>query len=159
MPRILFPALFLSALVFSIPASAQTQVKAPTGLWLTQNERSVVKLYQCEQGKPFLCGKIAWIIDGGMQFDTKNPDASKHKTPLCGMTILSGLKMEKPTYWSGGKVYKADEGDTYDANMTILSDNSLEVRGFVGMSLFGKTQTWKRVSAKDYPPCTVPSAK
>lgn len=143
-------------LLVSSTAMAQG-VKAPTGLWLTQNERSVVELYQCQQGKPQLCGKIAWIIKDGMQFDTKNPDASKHNRPLCGMTILSGLSMDTPTKWSGGKVYKADEGDTYDANMTILGENKLEVRGFVGMSMFGKTQTWTRVSAKDYPRCKAPS--
>lgn len=146
-------------LLTASPAFAQQQVKAPTGLWLTQNERSVVELYQCESGKPLLCGKIAWIIDGGMQYDTKNPDASKHKNPICGMTILSNLKMDTPTKWSGGKVYKADEGDMYDANMTILGDNKLEVRGFVGMSMFGKTQTWTRVSAKDYPRCKAPSGE
>ena len=155
MRAFMFPALLLA---FAAPAAAQGQVKAPTGLWLTQNERSVVELYQCEKGKPFLCGKIVWIIKDGMQFDTKNPDPSKHKRPLCGLTLLSGLKMDSPTYWSGGKVYKADEGDTYDANMTIKSDNVLEVRGFVGMSMFGKTQTWKRVEAKDYPRCKVPAA-
>lgn len=142
---------------FAMPASAQ-QVKAPTGLWLTENERSVVELYQCKKGEPLLCGKIAWIIEGGMQHDTKNPDASKHTRPICGLTIVSGLRMEKPTFWSGGKVYKADEGDMYDANMTILSDDKVQLRGFVGISMFGKSQTWTRVSAKDYPSCKVPSA-
>ena len=152
---ILVAGLVLSSIAF--PASAQ-QVKAPTGLWLTENERSVVELYQCKKGEPLLCGKIAWIIEGGMQHDTKNPDASKHDTPLCGLTILSGLRMENPTRWTGGKVYKADEGDTYDASMTILSDNSVEVRGYMGISMFGKSQKWKRVEAKDYPRCKAPSA-
>lgn len=153
-----FVILFL-ALVLSSTAFAQQKVKAPTGLWLTENQRSVIELYQCKEGQPLLCGRIAWIIDGGMQFDTKNPDASKHTQPLCGMTILSGLKMDGPTYWSGGKVYKADEGDTYDASMTILSDNMVEMRGFMGISMLGKTQTWKRVSARDYPRCKAPAAQ
>lgn len=153
--------ILLAALVISAPtfAAAPQQVKAPTGLWLTENQRSVIELYQCKSGEPLLCGKIAWIIDGGMQFDTKNPDSSKHKRPLCGMTIVSNLKMSSPTFWTGGKVYKADEGDTYDANMTILSSDSVELRGYVGISMFGKTQKWKRVSAKDYPPCKAPAAQ
>jgi uncharacterized protein (DUF2147 family) len=138
-------------------AAAQAQgVKAPTGLWLTQNERSVIELYKCPGDKPLLCGKIAWIIDGGMQFDEKNPDASKHKRPLCGLTILTGLGLEGPGLWTGGKVYKADEGDMYDAKMTVLDENTVEMRGFAGISMFGKTQTWKRVSAKDYPRCKAP---
>lgn len=148
-------ALAVTLLLIASPASAQTN-KAPTGLWLTENERSVVELYQCAQGKPQMCGKIAWIIDGGMQYDTKNPDASKHNRPLCGMTILSNLSMESPGKWVGGKVYKADEGDMYDAKMTVLNDNKVEMRGFAGISMFGKTQTWTRVSAKDYPRCKAP---
>ncbi len=139
----------------SAPALAQ-QAKAPTGLWLTENQRSVIELYRCSSDKPLLCGKIAWIIDGGMQFDTKNPDASKHSKPLCGMTILSNLRMESADKWGDGKVYKADEGDMYDAKMNILGDNKLEMRGFAGISMFGKTQTWTRVSAKDYPRCKAP---
>lgn len=151
-----------TGLVLSVIASAaqaQQKVAAPTGLWLTENKRSVVELYQCKKGEPLLCGKIAWIIEGGMQHDTKNPDASKHSRPMCGLTILSGLKMDTPTYWTGGKVYKADEGDTYDASMTILGDNKVEMRGYMGISMFGKSQTWTRVSAKDYPRCKAPAAQ
>ncbi len=149
----------LPLMLLSLTATpALAQVKAPTGLWLTQNQRSVVELYRCAGDKPLLCGKIAWIIDGGMQFDTKNPDASRHKTPLCGMTILSGLKMDSPTKWTGGTVYKADEGDLYDASMTVLSNNKVEMRGYMGISMFGKSQTWTRVTAKDYPVCKTPAA-
>lgn len=153
-------ALVTSLLVssFALPAMAQ-QVKAPTGLWLTENQRSVVELYQCAKGKPELCGKIHWIIKDGMQFDTKNPDASKHTRPICGLPILTGLKMDSDGNWFGGKVYKADEGDMYDAKMEVLSDSKLEMRGFAGISMFGKTQTWTRVSAKDYPRCKKAVAK
>ena len=147
---------FLSACVLAVcvsaPALAQTH-KAPTGLWLTENKRSAIELYQCKKGEPLMCGKIAWIIDGGMQHDEKNPDASKRKTPLCGMTILSGLRMQKSGDWTGGKVYKADDGDLYDADLTVLSDSQVKLRGYMGVSLFGKSQTWTRVSSKDYPRC------
>jgi uncharacterized protein (DUF2147 family) len=125
---------------------------APTGLWLTENQRSVIDLHQCPGSKE-LCGKIHWIIKDGMQFDTKNPDESKHTRPMCGLTILTGLKMNQDGTWSGGKVYKADEGDTYDAKLEVLSPTKLEMRGFAGISMFGKTQTWTKVSGKDYPRC------
>jgi uncharacterized protein (DUF2147 family) len=152
---VLVTALLISSAA-AMSAQAQQQIKAPTGLWLTENERSVIDLHQCP-GTKELCGKIHWIIKDGMQFDTKNPDASKHTRPLCGLTILSGLKMDNEGNWQGGKVYKADEGDTYDAKMTVLSPDKVEMRGFMGVSLFGKTQTWKRVSAVDYPRCKKPA--
>ncbi len=153
------PILSLSLLGLVIAAPAYAQTKAPTGLWLTENKRSAIELYRCAPDKPLLCGKIAWIIEGGMQVDTKNPDKAKRGAPLCGVTILSNLRMDSPGKWSGGTVYKADDGDIYDAKMNVLSEDKVELRGFVGISLLGKTQVWTRVSAKDYPPCKAPTGK
>ncbi len=147
----------LLACVFSVSVSVTAAFaassKAPTGLWLTDNKRSAIELYQCKKGEPLLCGKIAWIIDGGMQFDNKNPDASQHNKKLCGMNILRGLRMDGPGEWTDGKIYKADEGDMYDADMEVLSDNQVKLRGYMGMTILGKSQTWTRVSSKDYPRC------
>lgn len=142
----------LSVALICLSAQKQVPVLNPQGLWLTQNERSAIELSKCGDA---LCGKIAWIIKGGMQFDEKNPDAARRMVPLCGMTIVSGLKQGKndPDSWHNGKIYKADDGDMYDAKLTMLSADKLEVRGFMGVSLFGKSQTWARVAKKDYPPC------
>ena len=139
--------LLLLCLTFALPAAARdTDV---TGYWLTQNERSVVEIQECEQG---LCGNIHWIIDGGMEYDSKNPDESLRDTPMCGLPILWGFD-QNGNEWTGGKIYKADDGDTYNANMTLLGDGRLRVRGYIGMPLFGKTQIWTRVNAADYPKC------
>lgn len=142
----------LSAALLSLTAQAAAPHN-PEGLWLTQNKRSVVELKKQPDGT--LGGKIAWIIEGGMQFDEKNPDAAKRTNPMCGLNIVSGLTQGKndPNGWHNGKIYKADEGDTYDSKLTMQSADKLEVRGFMGVSLFGKSQTWTRVTAKDYPRC------
>ena len=120
------------------------------GLWLTENKRSVIEVYDCMKG---LCGDIYWIIEGGMQTDAKNPDALKRNTPMCGLPILWGFEKESETEWESGNIYKADDGDTYSANMELLSENKLKVRGYMGISLLGKSQTWTRVNAEDYPQC------
>lgn len=128
----------------------------PTGLWLTENERSAIRVRECGDR---LCGEIAWIIDGGMQYDTENPDESLRDRPMCGLKILWGLQQDAddPREWEDGKVYKADDGDTYGAELTVKGPDELKVRGFVGFSLFGKSQVWTRVSEADYPPCEAPS--
>lgn len=142
----------LSVAFFSLTAQTAAPLD-PEGLWLTENKRSVVELKKQPDGT--LGGKIAWIIEGGMQFDEKNPDESKRGTPMCGINIVSGLTQGRndPNGWHNGKIYKADDGDIYDARLTMQSPEKLEVRGFMGVSLFGKSQTWTRVSAKDYPRC------
>ncbi|MBL4803372.1 MAG: DUF2147 domain-containing protein [Alphaproteobacteria bacterium] len=141
----------LAAVFIATPAFAADPVE---GLWLTQNERSVINVYECDQG---LCGDIYWIIDGGMQYDTKNPDASKHKDPMCGLRILYGFEKDEVGEWEDGKIYKADEGDVYNANVEINDNGTLKVRGYVGISMFGKSQKWTKVSADDYAQCNAPA--
>lgn len=140
--------LFTGALLF--PAS-QAQAASPLeGYWLTENKRSVIKVEACEQG---LCGYIHWIIEGGMQTDAKNPDESKRDRPMCGLPILWGFKQSNQSAWQGGKIYKADDGDVYDANMELQKDDTLKVRGYMGISLLGKSQIWSRADEVQYPAC------
>lgn len=139
----------LSVLTLSVSVPRFAAAQDITGLWLTENKRSVINIRDCDQG---LCGDIHWIIADGMQYDRKNPDVERRDTPMCGLPILWGFK-QNGNEWSDGKIYKADEGDTYNANMTLLNDGRLRLRGYIGLPLFGKTQIWTRVSAVDYPKC------
>lgn len=137
--------------LFVSPASAQN--RDVEGLWLTENGRAAVQLEKCEDGAS-LCGEIAWIIAGGMQMDTQNEDVSLRDRPLCGMQILYGFRQGKQdNEWLDGKIYKADDGDIYNASVTQVDDNRLRLRGYVGMPLFGKTQMWTRVDPAEYPSC------
>ena len=144
--RILLPCLLF--ICFSFSALANTP--SPEGLWLTQNKRSVIKIERCDLG---LCGKIHWIIEGGMQYDAKNPDESRRNAPMCGLQILWGFDKKSDSKWTGGRIYKADDGDVYKSNLSMQGYDALKVRGYVGLSLFGKTQLWQRVQADSYPPC------
>jgi uncharacterized protein (DUF2147 family) len=146
----LLPALLL-AMIFLLAAVSANAATPLEGYWLTQNERSVIRVEECDKG---LCGYIHWIIEGGMQTDSKNPDESMRDRPMCGMPILWGMSETSGTQWENGKIYKADDGDIYDADLTLQPDDSLKVRGYRGITLFGKTQIWNRVSAENYPACT-----
>lgn len=127
----------------------------PRGLWLTANERSVIKVEECGDA---LCGRIAWIIEGGMQYDAKNPEERLRGQPMCGLMIVQNLKQSGDGFnrWDQGKIYKADDGDIYDASLKITSANKLTVRGFRGISILGKSQEWTRVDAAQYPACKAP---
>ncbi len=142
----------LSALSFApIQAQAQNGAENPAiGYWLVENKRAVIHLEKCEKTK--LCGTIHWIIKDGMTKDEKNPNPVHRNRPLCGKKILWDFEADGEN-WKDGKIYKADEGDTYDAKITKNNDGTLTVRGFVGISLFGKSQKWTRVSPDAYPKC------
>ena len=145
-------ALLLAA--FGGSAAAQ-DAPDPTGLWLTENERSAIRVTRCDEG---LCGEVAWIIEGGMRRDRENPDEALHDRPICGLRILWGVEQQDddPADWEDGTVYKADEGETYDVDLSVTGPDTMKVRGYVGLSLFGKSQVWSRVRDADYPPCTPP---
>lgn len=138
--------------IFSASYALAADATDPTGLWLTENKRSVIEIKKCSAG---ICGNIHWIIKDGMQTDSKNPDAAKRNTPMCGLPILWGFNQNAKNVkvWESGKIYKADEGDVYKATISVIDANKLYLRGYVGIPLLGKTQYWTRVNGKDYPAC------
>lgn len=143
--------LFFLIVTFSPLTSFAASID-PSGLWLTENKRAAIQISDCGDK---LCGHIAWIIDSGMQKDSKNPDPAKRNNPMCGLPILWGFSQNanNPKVWEKGRIYKADEGDIYHATISVVDENKLYLRGYVGIPLLGKTQYWTRVSKKNYPAC------
>jgi len=137
------------SIMFMFPSMAKA-ADPVIGHWLTENERAVIEMKEC--GKS-VCGSIYWIIEGGMQFDEKNPDEALKARKICGLEILNGFQQKEAGSWSGGDIYKADDGDTYSAKLKIQEDGTLRLRGYIGTPLLGKTQIWTRVDASDYAQC------
>lgn len=63
--------------------------------------------------------------------------------PIKGLRFVWGLHEVSPNEWEGGKILDPKNGKIYSAKMTLKGDK-LEVRGFLGVSLLGRTQTWHR---------------
>jgi len=118
------------------------------GRWLTEGGKSHVQIYQCG---PHLCGRIAWLrepsmADGRPKVDLRNPDQSKRAQPIIGLMMLWNMaKASDPNEWEGGRIYNPEDGETYKSTLKLRPDGKLEVRGYVGVSLFGKSQYWERV--------------
>jgi uncharacterized protein (DUF2147 family) len=120
-----------------------------TGMWVTADGRAAVDIEPCAAK---LCGTIAWLKaplndQGKPKTDIHNSDASLTTRPLCGLKLLWDFAPDGDGAWSGGQIYDAEHGDTYNSNMHIQPDGTLLVRGYVGISLFGKSQVWTRPSA------------
>lgn len=121
---------------------------SPIGLWLTEGGKSHVQISQCGA---LLCGRIVWLRepnrpDGTPKVDLKNPDQTKRAQRIIGLTMLWNFaKSSDPNEWEGGRIYNPEDGETYKATMTLRRDGKLQVRGYVGISLLGKSQYWERV--------------
>ena len=78
------------------------------------------------------------------RYDDLNPDPALRDRPLMGMTILSGFSYKGDGRWTGGRIYDPNSGKTYKATIRQVNANKLKLRGYIGVSLFGRTDTWTR---------------
>ena len=116
------------------------------GTWITQDKEAYVTIYK--QNDLFY-GKISWmkspVENGHPKLDTKNPDPSKRNQPMMGSVILRDFKYAGEKVWTDGKIYEPPTGKDYSCKMKLVDNNTLDVRGYVGISLFGESETWKRI--------------
>jgi uncharacterized protein (DUF2147 family) len=143
----------LVALLLALPlvalSSAAFAQNTPVGKWRTIDDKtgkvkSVVEITEANNGT--LQGKVLQVLDSEKG---PNPlcDACKganHNKPIEGMVIAWGLHHEGDT-WDDGKIMDPKNGKVYSAKMTpVDGGRKLEVRGYMGFSLLGRTQTWVR---------------
>ncbi len=113
------------------------------GQWLTTDKSGIVEVKAVE-------GKYQGVIVGGTRpkdaKDEKNPDEKLRSRLLLGMELFSGLLQDEDDKdeFFGGKIYDPDNGKTYQCKATLKGD-VLEIRGFIGISLIGRTVEWTRV--------------
>ena len=125
---------------------AQTQADGIVGIWLTGGkEPANIQIYK--SGDKYF-GKIIWLKapeeNGKPKLDKENPDKSKRNQQIIGLVILKDFKFNRRNEWEDGKIYDPENGKTYSCNLTLKDRNILDVRGYIGLSLFGRTETWTR---------------
>jgi len=76
--------------------------------------------------------------------DEKNPDTALRDRPLTGLELFEGFEYEGKGRWGGGTIYDPNSGKTYRCIVTYVDESTLKVRGYIGVSLLGRTETWTR---------------
>lgn len=127
------------ALLVSIFAFAQN-ADPILGKWQNPSGEGKIEIYK--KGDKYL-GKLYWIKDANKK-DEKNPDAKLRNRKIQGLEILSGFTRDGQNY-SGGQIYDPKSGKTYSCKMTVKGPDKLDIRGYLGVSLLGRTETWKRI--------------
>jgi uncharacterized protein (DUF2147 family) len=120
---------------------AQTNTDAITGEWLTQSKDGSILIYK--QANKYY-GKIIGGKNEGRK-DDKNPDEKLRSQPLIGKVILSNFVFDGKSKWEDGTIYDPNNGKTYSCVIKLKNNNEMEVRGYVGISLFGRTDVWTRI--------------
>ncbi len=122
--------------------------QSPAGLWRTVDdatgkEKANVRI--TESGGVFT-GKIEALLDPTKQ-DSKCDECTDARKgqPVVGLTIMRNIRKGEK-YWEGGDILDAANGKVYRARLTLSDDNKkLDVRGFVGTPMLGRSQTWQRI--------------
>jgi uncharacterized protein (DUF2147 family) len=146
-----FAAMVMMGCLFAWPAAADPALTRIAGHWLTEPKDGIILLSVDAQGH--LQGQIVGGNHPGRK-DDHNPDPALRVRELRGQVILTGMNYDGNGHWSGGTIYKPDNGKTYKCKITLNDDGTLSVRGFIGFSLLGVTQTWTRYTgaSMDLPP-------
>ena len=133
-------------LIFSSSVLAGVNADDITGLWLSEEKTGVIKV--SKEGDEFV-GHLVWIkkIATGEKkdvLDDKNPDKKLRSRSIQNLKMLYGFKFEDDE-WSGGRIYDPKTGKTYKAYMALKNEKTLKLRGYVGISLFGRSSYWTRL--------------
>ena len=133
-------------------AGAFAQSASPAGLWKTidddtKKDKSLVRIV--DNGGVF-SGKVEKIVDPDAPKDAvcKDCDDDRKDKPVIGMTIIRNMKQsaDDKAVFEGGDILDPKNGKVYKSRMKLLEGGAkLDVRGYIGTPMFGRTQTWTRV--------------
>ena len=118
------------------------------GYWLNEEKEAKVEIYKAKSGK--FNGRIVWLKEpnrnGQPKMDDKNPKTQLKSQPIIGLIILKGFNKDGDNTYEDGTIYDPKNGKTYSCKITYENDNSLSIRGYVGVSMLGRTTKWTRTT-------------
>ncbi|SNB45979.1 DUF2147 domain-containing protein [Geobacter sp. DSM 9736] len=124
-----------------------------TGRWNSEDGRAKIDIYRC--GFHY-CGKIVWLgmpeyppddeegMGGRPRVDRENPDPALRNRPLLGLQIMEGFRYAGDGLWEKGRIYDPESGATYKSEIRLVSPRRLELRGYIGIPLFGRSTVWTK---------------
>ncbi|MGC9361516.1 MAG: DUF2147 domain-containing protein [Candidatus Syntrophosphaera sp.] len=137
------------ALAFLIPVALAAKDYSIEGYWYNAEKTSKIKIFKTTAGN--YAGKIVWLKEpndakGKPRMDVENPDPELRSRPLLDMVIISGLVDKGKNKYAKGTIYDPKSGNTYSSKGELTSPNVLKLRGYIGISLVGRTETWTRTT-------------
>ena len=138
--------LILVALVMvGISLAAKAQTDQIEGLWYNDIKSGKILITKASNGKFY--GKVVWLKEplknGKPKVDELNSDPALRSRPRLGLPVLMDFVKDGDNKYTDGKIYDPLNGKTYSCNITYKG-KELDIRGYIGISLFGRTTTWTR---------------
>ena len=124
--------------------AAHADARAVEGTWVNGDGDGLIAI--SVDGGSISASILGSVTDDPERPDTdvRNPNPKLRSRKLVGLEIFSGFSYDGDGEWSGGFIYDPNSGKTYRCTLKLLDLNTLKVRGFIGISLIGRTETWRR---------------
>lgn len=137
----------LIMITLCLSSKAFCQKELIEGNWLDEEKKGKVKIFKATNGKYY--GKIIWLKepnmkDGTPKVDYYSPKEANRNNPVMGMQILRGFEKKSAALFEEGTIYDPQNGKTYSCKITVKDKNTLNIRGFIGVSMLGRTTVWTR---------------
>lgn len=136
-----FLAILILQITNAVAQSKPNDADKIVGIFWSPKKDAKIEIYK--KGTLYY-GKSIWVASP--RKDTENPMETLQKRDILGIELLTNFKFNNGEY-AGGRIYDPESGKTYDCKMS-LNGNKLKVRGYVGISLFGRTETFERSTNK-----------
>ena len=136
----------LSFVLLSYSTYAQNN-KSVLGDWYNAEKDAVINIFEAEDQT--LSGKIIWMLNpndenGDPKTDPLNPNQDLRKRSRLGMVMMHGFTYVDNNVWDNGELYDPKKGKTYTGMITLKDANTLDLRGYIGLSFIGRSSTWTR---------------
>lgn len=133
-------------ILFSFFATIHLSAQSPLGIWKNVDDedgqdKSHIEIYE-KDGK--LYGKVVKLLPAATLTHCNACKGDHKGKSLIGLDILWSLKKNKKV-WDNGEILDPKSGKIYDCKIELDGNDKLKVRGFIGVSMFGRTQIWYRV--------------
>lgn len=129
-----------------LSSSVHAQKEAIEGHWFTEEKDAKIRIFKATNGKYY--GKVIWLQEpdrnGQPKLDINNPKEANRSTPVMELQILRGFSKKSATSFEDGTIYDPKTGKTYSCKITMKDNNTLHLRGYVGVSMLGRTTVWTR---------------
>jgi uncharacterized protein (DUF2147 family) len=134
-------------LLLATAVSAAGDVADVEGTWLSGDGDGWIDIrIEDETLNGYIAGSPLDVDGEPPRLDTKNPDATMRNRKLTGLRFLHGFHYDPDSdRWTGGSVYDPNSGNTYKGTITLVDINTLKLRGYIGIPLFGRSDVWSRV--------------
>lgn len=136
-----------AALAATLAGDLRAQPATPVGVWRTFDDKTGLEngLVRIREQQGELVGTIVGTTDPADATQTCDLcEGDRKGKPILGLVVLNGLRQDGDV-WNGGRILEPETGSVYRCSVRLAEQGrKLILRGYLGISLFGRTQTWLR---------------